>query len=113
MAEHITKAVNVTGEVSVWVIPKKQWVDGEYKYTGEWEYQLRTDRVYDRGAVKVKTTTIDVVCEGGIDLVHRAVKTLEEAIVEEKAEHYKKINDLQAQINSLLMLTYQPSEETL
>jgi len=109
----VTEAQTITGTIAIWAIPQREWTDeyAEYRYNGKWTYSLHTEKCYERGAVMVCEQPISIDIPAGVDLRTQAIQTLENAIKDERIEHAKRINELQSQINQLLQLTYQPSED--
>lgn len=106
----ITKQSIITGEVSVWAIPKSSWE--MEKGADPFKFVLATgDMSYCRGAVKVYTTKVDVMIPAGIDLLQQAIATLEEQQKNILAEAHKKHIELQEEINRLRLLTHAPSTQ--
>jgi hypothetical protein len=105
--EMTTTQRDVASEVSVWAIPEKDWVDGEWKMTGKWEYSLQTGSVYTKGAVKLYTQKVTLTVPEGIDMLNKAIDTIREEITSIRAETHKEIAELEATITQLLMLTHQ------
>lgn len=103
-----TKQELVTGEVSVWAIPKATY-ELEALQPGEqpFYYALRTDAPWQQGAVKVYSETLSMVVPEGIDLVSKAVLTLEMAMEERTKSYQYDMEQLRLQINKLLLLEHQ------
>lgn len=63
--------------------------------------------------VLIAKTPVHIVIPPVGDLKEKVVASLEAEKQKQTAEHYKKMFELQEKIDSLLCLTYQPSEMTI
>jgi len=100
-----TKEEDVTQEVAVWAIPDK------YEQTDKpFIFKLSTITPWEEGAVKVCTEQVTITVPEGINLMAKAVETLEGLKDEEVAEHNTRLANLDAQIQNLLRLTHDSGE---
>ncbi len=106
MEKHI-----VSGDIGLWAVPR----DPAYVEPGEnpfnFEICMYVSNHWKKGAVCVATQTVEMLVPQNIDFRSKAVETLEAAIDQVQAEATKQVAELKAQINNLLMLTHQPSDE--
>jgi len=111
-----TKETPVTGEVQIWAVPKTQHMMECEREEGNphpvpFEFEIRTERSWRDGAVKLHTVKITVTCPGGIDLLQSALNTLREEKEEERRKFERRMSELDQQIASLAMLEYIPHED--
>jgi hypothetical protein len=105
----ITEHERISGEVEVWAVPVDQYTAEE---TGRlFEYEIRTYRSFDDGAVKVCTDTITVDVPGGINLIEKAIETLDEKAAEHLKEYQEALKEIEHKKSQLLMLTHIEPEE--
>ena len=112
MSSIYTKAEKVTGTVAVWAVPKykSEMVDGEPPF----RYELSTGHVWTRGAVKVAeydNVTLDV--PAGVNLVARAIKTLEEEREKAHEDYLDKAKVVDEQIAELKLLAGPAPDDSL
>ena len=103
---NVTETTTIIQEVSIWAFPKRDYINSEWQYTGEWEYKVQTDRPYVTGAVEVDKQEICLTVPSGINLTLAAIKTLETAIVDELKSSRERIKSLEDMIQNLKLLTY-------
>lgn len=105
-----TEITTLKQMLQVWAIPLTVW---EIKQSPEklpFSYEVKTNKPWEEGAVKIHETEISIVIPGGIDITKAAIETLKEAQKEVKLKAEKKVTELTERINSLLMLEYQSDE---
>jgi hypothetical protein len=102
-----TKATVVTGDVSVWAVPRSAWQIERHPDEPPFEYALYAgdSEPWTTGSVKVYTEQRTIQVPDGIDLVSKAVETLQEAKEEARRECQEKLDKYDTQIRSLLLLT--------
>lgn len=106
----ITEKEVVTGKVFVWAVPTPSYLKDKYG-DRPFHYELNTsDYSYVKGAVKVHEQEISVLVPAGINLVAKAIETLEDEKVKAREEYLKKIAEYQQQIDGLKLLPA-PSKE--
>lgn len=103
-----TKRQYVKGPVSVWAIPKSSWerVEGEDAF----RYVIKDSTPWESGAVKVCTQEVELVVPAGIDLLARAVETLQEKQRAVLAEAHRQNTEYEEQIKRLLMIGHDKPE---
>jgi hypothetical protein len=110
-----TKAEELTAKIAIWAVPQSEYSaeTGGYKYSGEWKYELHGpgEMCYTTGAVKVLVQDVTVLIPGNINLVEKAVETVQEEINAEHASHQRRLTDLYTKMGSLRLLTHGPSDE--
>lgn len=106
----ITKNTEVTQALQIWAMPQSTYHMTNHPESEPFFYEVRTDKPWQDGAVKVHEQTVMVTVPAGIDLTKAAVATLQEAITETRANATARVDSIQEQINNLLMLTHQPSD---
>lgn len=103
--------VDVTGMVAIWAIPRSKWDrDMHPENPDPFYYELRTGTAWENGAVKVVEKEVFIPLPPGVDLLGKALETLRQKQQEIRASAEKQVNELQAQINDLMLLTHQPEE---
>jgi hypothetical protein len=100
--EHITRAGEVTGEVGIWAVPRRDYEDDD---APPFRYVLRTGHCYESGAVKVTEHEVTLAVPAGINLVARAIKTLEDERAEALKRYLDVCNEVQAKTQKLLLLS--------
>lgn len=108
----ITKQETVVSEAAIWAIPVEEWRRKTDPELGLFEYKIITHSPWESGAVKVIDVTVAGVVPEGINLLQRAIETLEDA----KLEKFKAYKEAEAridqQIAGLLMIGHEaPSAE--
>lgn len=105
---YFTEAEFVPGEVRVWARPRKYYdPDGLEPFV----YELRTDTCYAEGAVDVTgPVEISIPVPAGVNLVERAVLTLNEKKDLALKEYLKTCEELNKQIERLTLITHQPED---
>lgn len=104
----ITKKEAVTGKVAVWAIPTSSW-ERKAEDSPVFRYEIKTNEAYQPGAVKVQEYEISLVVPAGLDLLARAVATLQEQQKRVLADAQKAATELQDQINQLLLIGHEPT----
>ena len=94
-----TKATIVTGDVSIWAHPRRSW-----EIEGDEPFVLTINRQYIEGEIEVIRHSVSLTVPAGIDLLERAVATLQGRKTEVMAEAQKKVTEIGRQISQLLML---------
>lgn len=101
MTNIYTKRTPVTGEVDVWAIPNPYAEEGELPF----KYELRLDKPWQTGAVRVTSESITITVPAGINLIAKAVETLKEAKEDAHESYVRETQRLDERIQHLLMLT--------
>lgn len=107
------------GKVAVWAVPKYSWeLEAELRENPNttprpFKYALYAGtKPWQDGAVQVVEREVSIVVPAGINLVEKAVETLEEAKRELYVETQEKINKLDARIQELRLLAFIPDPGT-
>lgn len=103
-----TTQERVTAEVAVWAIPRTEHEISTSEDGCPFYYELRLTDAWQDGAIKLHTSEVAVHLPAGIPLLERAIETLKEAIREEERESTRRINRMQARIDSLALIEYHP-----
>lgn len=109
-----TKGETKRETMDIWAIPR----DARY-YTrdeiqqGPFEYSLRRvgDIPWSAGAVKVNTIEVGYTIPAGINLLQKAIETLEEKKSKAYEDYLDNVRELDAQINQLKLLAPPQAEE--
>lgn len=99
----ITKHTKVNGTASVWAVPTSEYERKNDPSVGMFRYEI-TERAWATGAVKVKEYDITLQVPAGINLLERAIATLEEERTRVLGEAQKKAMELEKEIQKLLLL---------
>jgi hypothetical protein len=102
---YYTKLTPITRLIKIWAIPKPFPEPGEEPFT----FEVRTDRPWGTGAVMIHEEEITLEIPAGINLVAKAVETLEHAKREKTDEYIRDLKDLDKRIDDLKLLSG-PSE---
>ena len=108
-----TETTTLTQVLQVWAIPVSAWMRKQYPDKPHFNYEVKTNKPWDEGAVKVHEAEVKIVIPAGIDITKAAIETLREAQKEVRIEADTKINELNERINDLLMLEYKPNLEVV
>lgn len=104
----ITKREKVKGKAYIWAIPTSDYERSHNKELGVFKYQVSTEeRIYYTGAVKVCEHEVLLEVPAGVNLLERAVATLNEEKLRVLGEAQKRAVELQEEINKLLMLGHE------
>lgn len=95
-----TKETKVTGPVSVWAVPNRYGEPGEEPFT----YEIRTTSPWGSGSVEVNAYSITLVVPAGLNLIAKAIKTIEAAKKEASDEYLAKLRELDQRIDELKLL---------
>lgn len=109
-----TKPEHVLGTAYIWAVPLHSWeITEEDRADGRlFKYQLSTSPdLYIQGSVRVHEFPISAVVPAGLNLVEKAVETLESSIAKKREEFLKEEADLKDQIKKLLLLAAPTNEE--
>lgn len=109
--EKVSTEKILTGTIVIWSVPKIRWKDDTVENTGEWQFELhmKGESVYTTGAVKVHEVPISVTLPAGINLVEKAIQTVQDEINRENERHWEKVGTLHKHLDALKQLTYNPS----
>lgn len=101
---------SATRDIHVWAVPKNP--DYDDMEGDAFKYELSDSSTYHwkTGAVCIHKESITINIPDNIDFFQKALDTLEAAKVEALAEYTQKIAELDKHIQSLLMLSHQPSD---
>ncbi len=113
MITHYTQTQPVKGKVSIWAIPKQEWIDNKFVFTNGWNYRLSTSGLHLSGAVCVCTNEISLPLPGGINLAEKAIETLETAKKDELKEHLERQLVLDNMIGNLRQITHNPIQDNV
>lgn len=97
----------VVQTLKVWAIPHSTYMRENHPNPIPFDFEIRTGKAWEDGAVLVHEEEINLTVPAGIDLLSATIATMEEAMRNIKREAKEKCEDLQQQINSLLLLTHQ------
>ena len=101
----ITTEESVTGKVYVWAVPRSSYAIERSEDKRPFSYEIKSeDYHYTTGAVKVHECTVTVKMPGGINLIAKAIETLEDAKVKARVEYMDRIKALEEQISNLKLL---------
>ena len=113
-----TKQTKVEGKCYIWANPKTKWeIEQDLKELGEgnedklipFAYSLSSNKSsYHDSAVRVHEFDVVGTVPPGIDLVAAAIKTLRTKVDDARKEFEIREADLETQIRSLALITYQP-----
>lgn len=103
-----TKETEVTGSVTVYAIPSG-------KKDAPFDYKIYDDTcdLSSEHRIKVHSTEIVIILPAGINLVEKAIETLEEKRAKAREEYYREDTRLQNEINKFLQLTHQPEPNSI
>lgn len=102
----ITKKQPVTGEVHIWAVPRQSYeISPESPELFTYEITQSSSHHWRNGAVKVSSHTINLEVPEGINLLERAIITLEEAKAERFRVYQQEAAEIQKQMDSLLLLS--------
>ena len=101
-----TVETKVTKVIKVWAIPHSAYWRENHPSSIPFDFEVRTSKAWDDGAVLVHEEEITLTVPAGIDLLSATISTMEEAIRNIKKDAAEKVDGLQKQINDLLLLTY-------
>lgn len=94
-----TKQETLSQDLDIWAVPTRE--DGfPFKY----ELRRQFDAPYERGSVMVNTVTLKYVVPGGINLLAKAIQTLEESKARAFQEYHTRAKEIDAQIEQLRLL---------
>lgn len=109
----LTKNDHVTSVISIWAVPLSDWQIAELEEGAlPFEYETHTTtKPWKRGAVKVTEHNVTLSVPEGVNLLEKAIETLEEAIEDRKKQYHTDVAEINQRIQELLLLTYVPAEE--
>lgn len=99
-----TEVTTLKQLLQVWAIPESEWRRKNYPEEPAFKYEVKTDKPWNEGAVKVHEAEVSIVIPAGIDITKAAIETLREAQKEVRAVADAKVNELNEKINDLLMI---------
>jgi len=104
----LTKREKVQGTAFIWALPTTEWERNMDPELGVFKYNVSTQsHRYESGAVKVSEHPISLEVPAGINLLERAIATLNEEKQRVLGEAQKKATEIQEQINGLLMISHE------
>jgi len=103
---HYTKLTPITRTIKIWAIPKSFPEPGEEPFT----FEVRTDRPWATGAVMIHEEDVTLIIPAGINLIAKAVETLEQAKREKTDDYVRDLKDLDRRIDDLKLLTHMTEE---
>lgn len=103
-----TKREKVSGTAAVWALPRTEWEIEQSDDGRPFRYTIKTETAWQDGAVKVCEFDAETYIPEGLDLVAKAIETMQEKIetIQKRAE--QEVGDLITQISSLRLLEHQP-----
>jgi len=104
----ITAETVVRQDIFIWAIPQSAWYIEEHPDECPYTFEVRTDKPWEKGAVKVYEQELELVVPAGINVTEKAIETFKEAQREVQLEADEKINNLEDRIKALLQITHQP-----
>jgi len=105
-----TKLQAVTGNVSIWAVPRYTVEEGSSPF--EYKFYTNDDKPWRDGAVNVITHEITLDVPEGVDLIAKAVETLEAAKAKVYETYLRETRELDQQIEKFVLLSYDgPAEE--
>lgn len=109
----LTKKEKVQGTAFVWALPTSEWERTNNPDVGVFKYRIDTSTSrYESGAVKVCEFEVEMEVPAGINLLQRAIETLNEEKTRVLGEAQKRAMEIQEQINGLLMIGHEkPAKE--
>lgn len=99
----ITRLTKVTGIATIWAVPTSEWERKNDPDIGMFRYEVAQYQ-YQTGAVKVRECEVTLTVPAGINLLERAIATLEEERTRVLGEAQKKAMELEQEIKKLLLL---------
>lgn len=108
-----TETTKVTETLQIWAIPQSDYWRENHPDELPFRYAIKTHSPYEDGAVKVCEQEVTLWVPEGVDLLEKAIETLQGEIKEEKIRHKDRVDQLQKQINSLLLLEHQVDPEVV
>ena len=103
-----TKETTVEANIHVWAIPLSRYRLEDLK-PGELPFEYRVysgeSKPYDRGSVDVSSITIQVPVPEGINLMEKAINTLEEARNDAYRTYQDTVADIEGQMHDLKLLS--------
>ena len=104
-----TEETVIKYDISAWAVPS------EYEDTGKLPFRyitkLGNDTPWQDGAVKLHKRELALVVPAGIDLLEKAIETLKGEIQKTRAEAQVKVEKYEKHMESLLQLTYVPTND--
>lgn len=100
--------------MDIWAIPRQvRYYSQEEIRQEPFEYSLRRvgDSPWADGAVKVNTIEVDYTIPAGINLLQKAIETLEEQKRKSYEDHLDNVRKLDEQINQLKLLAPPQAED--
>ena len=109
----LTKSDHVTSVISVWAVPLSDWEISELEEGAlPFKYESHiTTKPWKQGAVKVTEHNVTLSVPEGVNLLEKAIETLEEAIEDRKKQYHTDVAEINQRIQELLLLTYVPPAE--
>ncbi len=108
MKNLVTEKEKITGVIKVWAIPRTDWYREMHPDEPPFQFELRTNTVFDDAAVIVYEEELTVTVPAGIDLREKAIETLEEAMEEVRTDSKYRLEELQTKVNNLRLLEHKP-----
>ena len=111
-----TKLTEVKGQVYIWAKPLSQYDYDRAQEEGvnpePFTYELSTQNyMFGDGNVNVTSEEVMLVLPAGINLIAKAIETLEDAKSKAHTELNDRLRELDAQIEKLQFITFVPQAE--
>lgn len=103
-----TQRERVKGPAYVWAIPRTTHEIENSEDGRAFNYSIRTDTAWQDGAVKVCEFKAEAWVPEGIDLVAKAIETMQEKITSIQRNAQKEVDSLLDRISSLQLIEHQP-----
>jgi len=103
-----TEREKIVGMAAVWALPRTDWEIEQSENGRAFKYCIKTDTAWQDGAVKVCEFDAEAWIPEGLDLVAKAIETMQEKINKIEANAKKEVEDLMSQIASLQLIELQP-----
>lgn len=103
-----TEREKISGMASVWALPRTTWEIEQSEDGRAFKYIVKTDTAWQDGAVKVCDFNVDTWIPDGIDLVEKAIETMQEKINSIQKNAQKEVDNLLEQIKSMQLIEHQP-----
>lgn len=104
-----TKNESVSGKVGIWAVPTSSY-DREFHKAPAFQYKFYANatKPWENGCVLVVEHDVILPVPEGINLIEKAIDTLQAAKTEVWADAQEKVDALDTKIKEFQLLTYQP-----
>ena len=102
-----TEREQVIGMAAIWAMPRTEWEIEQSDDKRPFKYCIKTDTAWQDGAVKVCEFDAAAWVPEGIDLIAKAIETMQDKIDSIQKNAEKEVASLLTQISSLQLLEHQ------